>query len=152
MNQPLWRRLLEPQVPLKRRYRRLLVLAFHGGYAVLLVFWVERIPVSALQAAYVLLIGCWLLIYAATGFIADKRGRALDERQRRVRDRAYFYAYLWLAGVAIVVYLIAGRRDYGTLVMYVLLSYVILPSSVIAWLEPDPIPEPPHERVPSGHR
>ncbi len=140
MNQPLWRRLLEPQIFLKRRYRRLLAFAFHGGYAALLVFWAERISVSALQAAYFTLLACWLLIYMATGFLSDKWEEQLDERQQRVRDRAYRYAYLGLAGVAFVVYLTGNELGSGTLAMYVLLSYAVMPSSVVAWLEPDPVP------------
>lgn len=152
MNQPLWRRLLEPQVPLKRRYRRLLVVAFHGGYAALLIFWAAQLSAPASQAAYFALLACWLLIFMTTGFISDKWEEHLDERQRYVRNFAHRYAYLWLAGVAVIVYVTRDNANFTTLAMYVLLHYMVLPSSVIAWLEPDPIPEPPYERLPSGHR
>ena len=139
MNQPVWKRLLEPHVPLKRNYRRALVLAFHGGYAALLVFLLPQLSVLGLQAAYFALLACWLLIFMTTGFVQDKRESVLDERQRNVRDRAHRYAYLWLAGVAFIIHRLSGELDYGTLGMYALLSYAVLPSSVIAWLEPDPL-------------
>ena len=139
MNQPVWKRLLEPYVPLKRRYRRALVLAFHGGYAALLIFLVPQLSVPALQAAYFALLACWLFIFMTTGFVGDKRVGGLDERQQNVRDRAHRYAYLWLVGVAFIVYRLSGELEAGTLGMYALLSYAVLPSSVIAWLEPDPV-------------
>ena len=141
MNRSIWKRLLEPHIPLKRRYRRALFLAFHGGYAALLVFFVPQLSVLGLRAAYLTLIACFLLIFMTTGFIGDKREKELDERQRDVRNRAHRYAYLLLAGVAFIVYWTSAELDNGTLGMYVLLSYAVLPSSVIAWLEPNPIPE-----------
>ena len=131
--------ILEPHIVLKRRYRRLLVLVFHGGYAALLVFLLPYLSVLGLQAAYFTLIACWLLIFMATGFVGDKREGELDERQQTVRNRAHRYAYLWLVGVGLIVYWTSGELDFGTLAMYALLSYAVLPSSVVAWLEPDPV-------------
>ena len=138
MSRPIWQRLLEPHVPLKRRYRRALVLAFHGGYVALLFFWLPQLSILGLQAAYFALLACWILIFMTTGFIGDQWVGELDERQREVRNRAHRYAYLWLAGVALIVYWLSGELEVGTLAMYTLMSYVVLPSSVIAWLEPDP--------------
>lgn len=138
MSLSVWKRLLEPHVPLKRRYRRALVLAFHGGYAALLVFLLPQLSMPGLQAAYFTLVACWLLIFMTTGFVQDKRESILDERQRSVRNRAHHYAYLWLVGVALIIYWTSGGIDNGTLAMYALLTYAVLPSSVIAWLEPNP--------------
>ncbi len=152
MNQSVWKRLLEPHIVLRRRYRRLLVLVFHGGYAALLVFLLPHLSDLGLQAAYFTLLTCWLLIFMATGFVGDKRQGELDERQQTIRNRAHRYAYLWLAALALIVHWLSGELDFGTLAVYVLLSYAVLPSSVIAWLEPDPLTEETSFRISSGVR
>jgi len=144
MNQQTpWRRLLEPHVPLKRRYRRTLALTFHGGYAALILFGAAHLSYPVLSAVYLVLIACFLLVFMSTGFVGDKPEEALDERQQGVRNLAYRYAYMLLLGVALVVWWMSDQLGGGTLAMYALLSYAALPSSVLAWLEPDPLPEEP---------
>jgi hypothetical protein len=137
-----------------RRRGSVLLLFLGYGSAVALALWprVEREVVwSVLLGALglVALLGLFGLLRARRVLIQGSG--VLDERQRGVRDRAYFVAYRFLSAVAsvVAVYLclagvgwISALHLTGTAAVLlaggmVLLS-LTLPSAIIAWTEPDP--------------
>ena len=94
----------------------------------------------------------WWLLRISVRTIADLPDRFLDERQRAIRDRAYFNAYRifasiigGLATVTMVVFVLVSQSDAVTLtitwnlamggVMFVLVLASALPSMVVAWQE-----------------
>ena len=94
----------------------------------------------------------WWLLGMSTRSIADLADRFLDERQRVVRNRAYFNAYRifvsivgGFATVGLVAFILVTESDEVTLtttwnqamggVFFLLALAMILPSMVVAWLE-----------------
>jgi hypothetical protein len=149
---------------LSRRARRLVVLAtflaypaINVGYAVLFRF--GALPtVSQLWApvAIVLMFGFAAgvaVIYAVTRSRAEPSALELDERQRdlAIRARALSYGLLLtfivaLAGLWAVTVTLAGPVTLGpewllTVAIVVGVYLPILPSAVLAWIEPDAPPE-----------
>lgn len=95
----------------------------------------------------------WLLA-PFTQRIADKKEGDLDERQRMVRNRAYYSAYQVLGSVVLTALLywhldaqqfegalpspdITGENA-TSLFVGILWLIITLPTSIIAWNEPDP--------------
>jgi hypothetical protein len=132
-----------------RRARRLLVLA----NALLLVLIIPSFAVGGPfpYLAIIIAAGCgyWLL-RRSVRLVAELPDRFLDERQRQLRDRAYLDAYriyAWIIGMLATVGLIAfialSTNDELTfttqwsqafsLVMFVLLLAIMLPSMTLAW-------------------
>lgn len=96
--------------------------------------------------------GVWGLLRLSTRTVADLPDRFLDERQRALRDRAYFYAYLilgWIVAAALtlglIAFIIVSVNDAATLtttwdqaigvVLSVTLLISLLPSAVFAWCD-----------------
>jgi hypothetical protein len=94
----------------------------------------------------------WWILRISVRTIADLPDRFLDERQRAIRDRAYFNAYRiyvsimgGLATIALVTFVLVSENDAVTLtttwnqaigvVMFVLVLASALPSMVVAWLD-----------------
>lgn len=132
-----------------RRARRLIALA----NALLLVL---IIPAAALAGPFPYLVViiaaacCWWLLRTSVRLVADLPEQFLDERQRQLRDRAYFDAYriyTWVVAMLTTLGLIAfvalSENDDLTLtvewpqafclVMFFILSAFMLPSMTLAW-------------------
>lgn len=94
--------------------------------------------------------GSWWALRISTRTVAELPERFLDERQRALRNRAYFYAYLilgWvvtaLATVGLVAFVLVSENDAVTLtttwdqalglVLFLTLLISLLPSMVVAW-------------------
>jgi hypothetical protein len=96
--------------------------------------------------------GSWWVLRISTRTVAELPERFLDERQRAVRNRAYFYAYLILGytvsallTIGLVVFVLVSENDAVTLTttwvqalgltMSLTLLCSLLPSMVVAWSE-----------------
>lgn len=97
--------------------------------------------------------GCsWWTLRVSTRTVAELPERFLDERQRAVRNRAYFFAYLilgWIVAalltIALVGFVLVSENDAVTLtttwnqalglVLSLTLLISLLPSMVVAWSE-----------------
>ena len=94
--------------------------------------------------------GSWWVLRISTRTVAELPERFLDERQRAVRNRAYFYAYLILGytvsallTIGLVVFVLVSENDAVTLTttwvqalgltMSLTLLCSLLPSMVVAW-------------------
>lgn len=143
--------------------RRVIVGVMYGAALLVLVYWTSLLANDSAQrlatAHQLSIIGsiifylCFLALYLATGRLAEEfggpfSGGRADERQRALRNRAYLWAYL-IFGFAI------GSLWFWPLpdtlgvfwkVFAFFSLYGTLPTAVIAWLEPDPVPDEPIER------
>ncbi len=140
----------------RRSRRTLAVLAFIGvplqylGYVTLVQ--TDRIPTIAWGIASIVLFSMTLIGYV--GVVGYARGRAemsadLDERQSQVRDRALALAYGLVTTVvifglgALALYtsfvgpLTIDMPSLTPLLIAIGLYFPILPSAVLAWIEPD---------------
>ena len=105
------------------------------------------LTVAVLFILFAVLIGYSLLRIAVRG-IADAPTELLDERQVRVRDTSYRYAYL-ISGYLLITLLLLyffgpeisffsdTANDGSYLLIATLFAYASLPSMVIAWRERD---------------
>jgi hypothetical protein len=138
------------------------VVATYGGYAAVVgLFWLNAnadLPlwtaVLLLLAGLVLLAGL-LSIFFGQGHavdLANQTDAALDERERQVRDRAFRFAYIWLAAAfTLLVTYAAIASDSGlgwlprtwnerqAVLWGVNLLAWTLPTASVAWMEPDPV-------------
>ncbi len=108
------------------------------------VLW---LTVAVLFILFAVLVGYSLLRIAVRG-IADAPTELLDERQVRVRDTSYRYAYL-ISGYLLITLLLLyffgpeislfsdTDNDGSYLLIATLFAYASLPSMVIAWRERD---------------
>jgi predicted nucleic acid-binding Zn ribbon protein len=105
------------------------------------------LTVAVLFILFAVLIGYSLLRIAVRG-IADAPTELLDERQVRVRDTSYRYAYLisgYLLMTLLLLYFFGPEislfgdkaNDGSYLLIATLFAYASLPSMVIAWRERD---------------
>ena len=79
----------------------------------------------------------WWVLRISTRTVAELPERFLDERQRAVRNRAYFYAYLILGWISVSVndsltFTATWVQALG-LVLCLSLFISLLPSMVVAW-------------------
>ena len=143
---------------LRRFWRRVLVVLLYGLYSGLLTFW-ALIPYPLFPsftpfmqwvslAGFALMVLTALVLYVATGGVSnihdhdlyrDAKPPPIDERQEKVRNRAYLPAYLILGPSLLVLILSAEKIAPLWLIALGLFLYVVLPIAVLAWLEPDPI-------------
>ena len=156
--------------PLNRTLRQTLVVVAYGLLAAVLVtdyLWVTSPPPSGSIAwphllAILLVLPIFVRLERATGRAITTSHRQLDERQEALRNLAFRRSYqvvlvLMLFMLFAFALLRAGSpfglmflhatliRD-GFLVFFVL--FFTLPTAIVAWLEPDPIPE---TEAPLGH-
>jgi len=141
---------------LSRTRRRSAVLATYLGYIAMVGVWSIAsfyqavglfIVVSLL--AVITLSGFGLLVTSWVWSAANASEADLDERQQRVRDRAYLYSYQAFAGIVTGAgFYTAVAWDNGwwlpstwnqvQAVMWgILLLALTLPAAVVAWTEPD---------------
>ncbi len=139
-----------------RTHRRIAVLATYLGYLAMIGVWFVAssyrsvglfIVVSVL--GIVMLSGLGVLLTSWIWSAANAPDPELDERQQRVRDRAYLHSYQTFAGlVTLAGFYAAVAWDNGwwlpatwnhvQAVMWgVLLLALTLPAAVVAWREPD---------------
>lgn len=95
------------------------------------------------------------LIYMVTRspfwFGANAPDRVQDEREIRLRDRAYFHAYVVFATGAVIAAFYLGQigPDFGlwlpettdqwwTISWVILVAALLLPPAILAWMTPDP--------------
>ena len=148
---------------LSRTVRRTLVTLMYGVYLGLIAYWSYlpgEMPDGRLATAQwltlaglVTFIVSYLVLNVSTQGLADRyrktfTSQALDERQLLLRNQAYFWAYLSLGTAAFLLLISADKLGFGwTLIAFAGL-YMSLPTALIAWLEPDPVPE---TEAPLGH-
>ena len=105
------------------------------------------LTIAVLFILFAVLIGYSLLRIAVRG-IADAPTELLDERQVRIRDTSYRYAYLisgFLVLALMMVYFFGPEislfsntaNDGSYLFIAIMFAYASLPSMVIAWREQD---------------
>ena len=149
-----------------RFHRRLIVTGFVGGFLgslLVRVFATDLVPL-----AQVLLVLGLISAGSLFGWGVSRLKKQLDERQRQVRNDAYFQAYLILSAVTfaapilITLLLLFSQGTVRALAAALLASlersmdFVLafanlftfvsfLPWAILAWLEPDPITEDPFE-------
>lgn len=148
------------RLELRRFWRRTLVIGLYVLYSGLLTLWVlspQPLPGSLslltqwlTGAGFALMAAAVLILYLATGGVADIYDRDLypnakpspiDERQEKVRNRAYLPSYLILGPSLLVLVFSAAALPPVWLVVIGLFLYATLPTVVLAWLEPDPVRE-----------
>ena len=146
-----------------RYLRRRFVLGCALGYGGLLLFWLLASRLStvwlfapAALCALVFLVSFARIFYGVQPWnVANRSDAEVDERQRAVRERAHYLAYnSWgvAFGAGLFYWYFAGEFGWWlpraeperTAVFWtLLLSFALLPSAVIAWLEPDPVGNEP---------
>ncbi|ADI15604.1 hypothetical protein [Truepera radiovictrix] len=134
---------------LSRRQRRALVLASAAVLAAGVLVALAGVSGLALWA----LIGCYALGSAglswSVGFVDALPDRALDERQQAVRDRAHRAAYPAVSWYVLALLALLGgypaafTGPWRMLVAAAGLAALMLPTWIVAWLEPDPTPDEP---------
>ena len=136
--------------------RRVSVLAAYLGYLGMVTVWYlssrmgsARLFFLVIPFGLFMLAGLAVLFTSWVWHAANEPDAALDERQQRVRDRAYLYSYRGIAGVAVLATVYGGLAwDNGlwlpntwnqvqAVVWGILLLAMTLPSAVIAWTEPE---------------
>lgn len=143
---------------LRRPIRRILVVVAMLGYPVLVLAWLGLPAVGVTGLAWAVLVGAIglaVLLSAATLYLfrrsmAQSPDAMLDERQVRIRDRAYLAAYQVFAGITLIGLLVLGIGGDALdapvtltfdvmqpLIWGAILYGMILPSAVVAWQEPD---------------
>ena len=143
-----------------RRMRRRAVVAMYGGWlliAAAAILWslISRRWFLALDLVFLaatLLQLIWFVWLGRTYVNAPRLADAeLDERLLQVKNQAYRRAYLTLAPVVVVAWLLSlgalqwqpndlGRILAAVLVVAVALLMGTLPTTIVAWQEPDPEP------------
>ncbi len=147
-----------------RRNRRLHVLL----YALALVFLYPLMYEYLRAFAVLVFLLVSPLYYARSALITSYWKDQMDERERQAVLEGYKLTYAVLVSTLLVSLLageyptsgwLAGVAPYFLFTPDVLfdpltlgLFALMLLVCVVAWLEPDPIPESPHERVLSGYR
>jgi len=113
------------------------------------------VSIAKLTAALGSLIGFGVVMTrSSVWFLGNAPDTALDERERTIRDRAYFKAYGVFAGLAIVTafYMLDLGPDLGLWVptnydawWAIVWGFVMLglglPAGFVAWDLPDPVPD-----------
>lgn len=145
-----------------RAHRRLLVVSTYTGLILgavgdIFARWNSGSGLPALSMAGLLFFaGAAGSLVLVVRFSQGARDPQIDERQRAVRDRSYRLAYqVLIAGYCIILFgvsflqlafeydLVAGLASSSTTVMsFLLILLMTLPSAMAAWSEPDP---PEHE-------
>ena len=143
-----------------RRMRRRAVVAMYGGwllFAAIVILWSSTSSrwfpaMDLIVLASMLLQLAWFVWLGRTYVNAPRLADAeLDERLLQVKNQAYRKAYLLLAPVAVIGWLLSLAalqwlpNDQGRLVVTILVVGVALlagslPTAIVAWQEPDPEP------------
>lgn len=156
-------RLLAKIRTVRRSIRRLVVLGTFLGYPLTFIGYSALVEHGALSRAVWAPIAVALMsltIFGSAATYVYSRDRAayvahLDEREAALRDRAWalsdrtLSSFIALGGLCWAVYVvIVGPLTIGAdalpqATIGVALYLTILPSSVLAWIEPEPLPEDP---------
>jgi hypothetical protein len=147
---------------LSRRKRRVLAAATLLGLPAMFAwstFWMGTAVPSIIWGpiSFVLIgitvVGSFVL-YRSVRDRADMPGGRLDERERKLRDRAWILSYQVLSAVVVAAIVAVGisvfimgrsvtldASSVNALVLCVGVLLPILPAAALAWIEPDPIEE-----------
>lgn len=140
------------QSKISRLWRRILVIIFYLALGSSMILWtiLRNIdPNSAwgggqlftLCAFIIIFVSSLVLHFATAGsaqihfFLFDTRN--LDEYQQHLRQRVYFWSYVHLGIWACCTYNLNLGVAWSLLAM--VLVYIVMPTMMMAWLEPDPI-------------
>jgi uncharacterized membrane protein len=148
----------DADMELSRPIRRLLVVAAMLGYPLFVLAWVG-LPAAGVTGiawgATVAAIGLVVILSAAQLYLfrrsmAQSPDALLDERQVRIRDRAYLVAYQVFAALTMLGLIVVGIGsdaldrpvvvDFDVvqpLIWGAVLYGIVMPSAVVAWQEPD---------------
>ncbi len=155
--------MVPPKDSLGRGWRRGVVLTTYGGYLACVGVWaLARGLASAwsfwvfllvIPLALVTLAGLSVLVTSWIWDAANQPDAVLDERQQRVRDRAYLHSYQGLAAVFTLaavygaiawdsqaklgLWLPSTWNQVQAVLWGVLLLCITLPAAVVAWTAPD---------------
>jgi len=142
-----------------QRTRRTSVRASFIGYPLVVIGYLRlvapgRIPTPVWAPVSVFLIGLTIVgslaIYGNARDRADLAAKHLDERQQRLRDRAWVLSYAVLSTLIGVIVggaalyssfvgpITIAMADLGPWLVAFALDLTILPSAALAWIEPDP--------------
>lgn len=143
-----------------RRQRRLAVVAAFAGYPLVLLGYSTlvapgRLPTLIWAPIAIALMGLSVVgCFATYGFTGDRmRGRAtMDERERAMNDRAIVLSYgvvttiivasvAWLALAASGGPVVIEMSALTPLLIAVGVFIPLLPFAVLAWIEPDAVPD-----------
>lgn len=140
--------------PLRTRRARLTIVAAMVSLLVAIpTAWIT-LPAAAALGLMAVAAGVWWMLRMSVRVIADLPEEYLDERQVRVRDRAYLDAYRWFSGLTLlgatlvlVWFVMVSDNDVATVTiswgtaMAVFWAFeglaLTLPSIVLALQEPD---------------
>lgn len=153
-----------------RAWRRRLVVGAYAGY----LAYLAALAVSHVDATHAwfhvlrpalfgLVAGCYFVLHRVTRETALRPDWALDERENRARADAYRTAYRILAAVLVppIAYTLVAvdyparllapvpREVLSEAFIFLVLLMLTLPTTVLAWTEPDPLPELDDEREPA---
>ncbi len=97
------------------------------------VAW-ATLPAHAALGVVAVAIAVWWVLRMSARVVADLPEAYLDERQVRVRDRAYIDAYRWFAGLTLLAATIL-------LVWFVVVSENDVAPVEISWSQASPVPD-----------
>ncbi len=134
----------------KRSVRLVLLVFYIIMYAIHWAVTLSNIDTQIVFApiAFALAMLSSFLLSLSVTRLPDKSDRQLDERQKSVRDGAYRIAFQILIFTALLVTLVVGNtgisipdQHRNTFISSLFIWAATLPAAVIAWLEPEPIPD-----------
>ena len=130
----------------KRSHRRLLVIVFYGLLVLGGVLSTTRFDPGFWGGFLLAGVFTILLLLSTAGIIVTPSNK-LDERQQHLQNVTFRSAYRVLIGLALVSLplafnpsWLAGVPAYGLLSVVIALV-ILLPVTVVAWTEPDPVEE-----------
>jgi hypothetical protein len=144
---------ISTRIRFRQRTRRLLVVS---AYLSLLAYSLALTAGVALLGRDVALVIGWgfiglfvvlgLVLAYATGLLEGTPGNYLDERQRALRDRAHYVAFIpanwYILGIALSIGLANHWFQEPVFIVLVIslgLAILTLTGAYVAWLEPDPV-------------
>lgn len=132
--------------PAKRSHRRLLVILFYGLLVLGGILSTTRFDPGFL-GGFILAAVFTLLLFLSTAGIMVMPSEKLDERQQRLQNLTFRSAYRVLMGLAFAAFLVSRNSRWLTdvsatdIISVVTVLILLLPVTIVAWTEPDPIEE-----------
>ena len=138
--------------PAKRSHRRLLVILFYGLTVLGGILSTTRFD-PGFWGGFLLAGVFTILLILSTAGIIVLPSRKLDERQQHLQNVTFRSAYRTLMGLALVAVPFVLNPNWlagvpvADLLSFVIALVILLPITIIAWTEPDPIEETSSEHL-----